>query len=115
MSDGRLAAVISILLVETIPAFSAGCGDITLCAKNPPFPPAPPSCITYQNFCSDMAPDIANQFQSLTRQAQPQADQGNASPPKNFSITIDGLSEDTMSKVLDQLGIDKDKVRPSQK
>jgi hypothetical protein len=73
---------------------AAGCGNITLCVKNPPVPPEPPSCVTYPNVCSEAPPDTS------------------AAASRAYSIQLDNLSPEMLAKSLDALGIDKTIAQP---
>ena len=95
----RLLVLILLWWVPVAPTYAAGCGDITLCSKNPPYPPNPPSCITYPGYCSAVLPPVL----TPTEAAGP-----------SFSIQFDNLSKDQLGKVLDLLQIDKSKVQPPQ-
>jgi hypothetical protein len=89
-----------LLLVGNVPtSFAAGCGDMTLCVKNPPFPPDPPSCTQYPNYCSYVPPQVQTAAPAETPSGG------------GYSIALDNLSKDQLDKVLGQLGVDTGKVK----
>jgi hypothetical protein len=88
-------------MVKITMSYAAGCGDITVCVKNPPDPPAPPSCVTYPNFCSAMPAQVADSFApaQATNSAWP-----------NYSVRLDNMSQDQIGKSLDMIQLDKSKL-----
>jgi hypothetical protein len=82
--------------------YAAGCGNVTVCTKNPPNPPDPPNCVTYPNFCSALPPQLA---EDLTT---PQTETAIA---PNYSIQLDDLSKDQLAKILDLIQLDKNKIQ----
>lgn len=100
---GRRSLIAALLftLGQVASAYAAsGCGNLTLCVKDPPFPPNPPTCTTYPNFCS------------FVPQVQLEAPQPSAGP--GYSLQFDNLSNDQLQKIFDVLGIDKEKVKVPQ-
>jgi hypothetical protein len=91
-----------LLIANATASYADGCGDMTLCVKNPPFPPNPPSCTQYPNFCSNVPP----QTQAA---APPEASSG-----PGYSITLENLSKEQLNKILQQLEVDTSRIKAPQ-
>jgi hypothetical protein len=95
--------------IATSPSYAAGCGDLTLCVKDPPNPPDPPACTTYPNYCSFVAPQIET---ATPKEALPDVQQVPGAP--GYSITLNNLSKEQLNKILSELSVDTSKVKAPQ-
>lgn len=115
-----LSSLVLLVLSATSASYAAkGCGDLTLCVKNPPNPPEPPLCTTYRNFCSfvppllEMTPPKEPKEMAPLKEVIPEGLQEAPAGP-GYSITLNNLSKEQMNKILDQLGVDTSKVKAPQ-
>lgn len=97
LTRALFSAVLLLAIGQPFSAY-AQCGDMTLCIKNPPFPPAPPTCTKYPNYCAFMPPSL-QVFHTKEAPTGP-----------GYSIQLDNLTKDQFQKVLSLLRIDKSKV-----
>jgi hypothetical protein len=109
--QGRLflSSLLLLALDATSASYAAGCGDIVVCVRNPPFPPADPICKTYHNVCSDIGPLAEMAPLEVVPEGRKEAPAGQAPRPA-YSITLDNLSKEQLDKILGQFGVDKSKV-----
>lgn len=78
----------------------AGCGDITICARNPPYPPDGARCTTLKNYCSG----VVGRFRDLSDLLESQTPaQGSAQNSSTYSIELKDLSSEQLTTILQDI------------
>ena len=94
-------AVALLAIVQPVAAYA--CGDMRVCVKNPPFPPQPPTCVTYTHYCADVLPG-SELFKFMEQQApQPSA--------PGYSVQLNNLSKDEVEAIYNQLHLNPDRIK----